>query len=260
MGGRIALGVLLVLAACKSRSDSADKATGAQPVATMPAPPGSAAGSGSAASAGSAATKPVTPTPVAQDGVRPADTKVGGDTVAVRPDPQPVPAIAADSKRAPPAEPAIATPAMPDSIAMQPARAADEAKGPPGFRPEPPITPKEKAPSGTIKITAVDSPDTSTLTVDDVTQKIKAAYLPGLKRCYVKLLAIDATAKGRVDIGFKVTSTGRPDGPKVTAFAPTLAACMKTGVAAWRFPVPTDIRTRNPMLVHFRVSLALTPD
>jgi hypothetical protein len=243
MGGRIALCVLLALAACKSKSDNASKETGSNaspPPVSMP--PG--AGSGSGATAGSSSVQPLMPTPVVTtDSIRPADTKVGGETTAAKTDPRPTPAIPA--KIAPAPEPATPTQATPGELARQGAPV-------PGS--------SEQPPQGRIVIANGDSPDSSTLTVDDVTEKIKAAYLVGLTRCYRVLLTKDPTAGGSVTLGFIVNQTGRIATIGVTGVTTELDTCMKRQVANWVFRKPTDIRSQYPAEAHFRFSLTLTPD
>ncbi len=247
MGGRIALGVLLVLAACKSRSDDGNKATGSSPppvsmpTPTSPPPPG--AGSGSSTDG------PIAPTPVEKDAVRPADTRVGGDT-ATRPDPQAVRAIAATTTFVPATEPAVPTPVSPDELARQQAPVGDPVSGTvgaPGNR-----GPAVKPPPARIVIASAQSPDSTTQTVKDVTAKIQLAYLAGLKRCYQQLLVRDPAARGRVELTFTVNASGATAAVTAAAFADDLGACMRTMATRWRFRVPTSVR--------FAYAFVLTPD
>jgi hypothetical protein len=174
-------------------------------------------------------------------------------TPAPSPLPAPPPAVVADAARdpvavAPPDEPATRELAPPpaDSLGRDPLR---ELEG------DDPI----ERHTASVAITAVDPVATTTLRPDIVQAKVTAAYVPGIKRCYLRLLAANPAATGLVSIRVHVRDTGHL-GPElfVTAFAPALEPCIARMATMWRFPIPHD-DAGNPTDAGFVITLALAP-
>jgi hypothetical protein len=98
----------------------------------------------------------------------------------------------------------------------------------------------------------------TTLSPTTVLDKINAAYMSGLERCYRKGLVSDAALSGRVAIGFTVDSHGAVTDPQATGVSAQVDACIAGQMSAWRFPFPRD-QVGEPTDVTFHVSLALQP-
>lgn len=116
--------------------------------------------------------------------------------------------------------------------------------------------------AGPTPMVAVQRPaqltDTS-LTADVVAQKLVAAYLAGLRRCYGGVLKVDPEARGGATLAFTVEETGRVGAATVTTtLAPSLASCVETLARSWRFATPRDA-DGEPVAAEFRVPLEFAP-
>lgn len=100
--------------------------------------------------------------------------------------------------------------------------------------------------------------DTS-LTADVIAQKLVAAYLGGLRRCYGGILKVDPAARGAATLAFTVEGSGRVGAASVTtSLAPSLASCVETLARSWRFASPRD-GDGEPAAAEFRVQLEFAP-
>ena len=88
--------------------------------------------------------------------------------------------------------------------------------------------------------------------------KIRAAYMNGLERCYRKGLAADASLSGKIPITFTVTAHGQVADPEASGVDATLDACITGQMTAWHFTIPRD-QDGQPTDVSFHVVLALRP-
>jgi hypothetical protein len=109
-----------------------------------------------------------------------------------------------------------------------------------------------------INLSRVETDYATTLTPEAVIDKIKAAYMTGLERCYKKGLANDATLTGRVAISFTVDAHGAVSDPDASGVTPQVDACIAGQMSSWRFLTPKD-KDGAPTEVTFHVSLALQP-
>ncbi|MBL0213963.1 MAG: AgmX/PglI C-terminal domain-containing protein [Myxococcales bacterium] len=269
MRARIALAVVLALAACKSKSEDARSS---EVSSGRPTQIGTAAGSGSDGSPPGAitgsdpahghATGSGSGSPRTGDPTAPAvNTAIARtDQGALQPIGQAPPVVTAD-------KPAITTaPASPTRIedtqalgAQQAPSERDVAYGGELQRAGG-ITPPAVAPRGRIALARTQLPDVTSLTAEAVAAKIKAAYLPGLERCYRQRLANDPTARGPLALSFVVTALGRVTGANSTAFHDSVGTCAQTVAATWRFPAPKDPNTRAAIAAHVVLGFVLVPE
>lgn len=117
----------------------------------------------------------------------------------------------------------------------------------------------EKAPTGRISVSEKQTFDESSLTPDIVMSKIQSAYMAGLKRCYKEYLRKDASARGKVTLGFTVNETGRTVKGAAHGFAGEVDECIGGLMGGWRFPVPKD-KDGEPTEASFSITLQLVPD
>lgn len=117
----------------------------------------------------------------------------------------------------------------------------------------------EKVPSGRISVSEKHSDDDSTLTPDLVLAKIQSAYMAGLKQCYKRYLAKDASARGKVQLSFTVNASGRATGGRARGFAGEVDECISGQMANWRFSVPKD-KDGEATDASFSIALQLVPD
>ena len=101
-------------------------------------------------------------------------------------------------------------------------------------------------------------PVRTTLLPGDVTDRINAAYQPGLQRCYRLALAGDATLAGKVLLAFSVDATGHVEDVDATGASSELSGCIEKQMSGWHFGIPRDAKG-EPTEASFRVSLALRP-
>lgn len=113
-------------------------------------------------------------------------------------------------------------------------------------------------PSPRITITSKSQVTDTSLGADAVLQKLTAAYMSGLKRCYREALALDPALRGAVTLAFTVNETGRATDAKIGAMTPALTTCIEGQAAAWRFPVPKD-GDGEPTRAEFTLGLGLAP-
>ena len=113
-------------------------------------------------------------------------------------------------------------------------------------------------PSGRITVTSKRALDATTLTASAMLSKVQGAYMAGLKRCYVKVLATNPTLKGNVQLAFTVDATGKMWNTSVTSFHTTLDTCVKAASDAWRFAPPTS--GGKAATARFELSLSLVPE
>ncbi|HEU0028999.1 MAG TPA: AgmX/PglI C-terminal domain-containing protein [Kofleriaceae bacterium] len=112
-------------------------------------------------------------------------------------------------------------------------------------------------PSGArIEIERSEAFDDTTLSADIVTSKIRAAYVPGLQRCYKDHLKRDPTAGGPLQLTFEVSEAGRVSKPRAKGVA--IESCVTQQASAWRFPIPKD-RDGDPTTATFQLVLRLQP-
>jgi len=117
----------------------------------------------------------------------------------------------------------------------------------------------ERAPTGRISVAEKQTFDESTLSPDVVMSKIQSAYMAGLKRCYKDYLKKDASARGKVTLGFTVNQTGRTVKGAAHGFASEVDGCIGTLMSGWRFPIPKD-KDGEATEASFSITLQLVPD
>ncbi len=122
------------------------------------------------------------------------------------------------------------------------------------------IAPAAGGPRARIALARTQLPDVTSLTADAVAAKIKAAYLPGLERCYRQRLAIDPTARGPLALSFVVTALGRVTDASSTAFHDSVGTCAQTVAATWRFPAPKDPTTSAAVAAHVVLGFVLVAE
>lgn len=89
------------------------------------------------------------------------------------------------------------------------------------------------------------------LTVDKMVDKINSAYITGLRRCYNKGLAVDASLKGKVTLTFSISAYGNVAG-EATGISKQVDSCVASAMKTWKFGRPSDKREAN-----YRISLVL---
>jgi hypothetical protein len=114
-----------------------------------------------------------------------------------------------------------------------------------------------KAPVTKISVLSQRAIDDTTLKVSAVITKIQASYLPGIKSCYVKVLAKDAAAKGRLDLAFVVSAKGRVTEPTASGLTDAFDKCVKRAMTGWTFAGPKD-REKKPSPAHFEIGYDLS--
>lgn len=102
-------------------------------------------------------------------------------------------------------------------------------------------------------------PDDSTLTPDAVLETIQASYMVGIRRCYKDRLKVDAEARGKVALAFKVDELGKTVEPAATGFEKGIDACITAQMPSWTFPIPKD-QDGEPTEAAFRIMLQLVPE
>jgi hypothetical protein len=109
-----------------------------------------------------------------------------------------------------------------------------------------------------VKLVAGNPDLSTTLTPDSLIERISTAYMAGLKRCYRKALANDATLSGKVALTFSVDERGHVVDPEVSGITSDVDSCIAAQMASWHFSAPRD-HSGNPTEVNFHLSLALQP-
>jgi len=118
------------------------------------------------------------------------------------------------------------------------------------------MDPRPPGPRAALAFGASEALDDSTLTADLVVAKIRAAYAPGIRRCYQHHVDQDPTAHGTLKLAFTVTLTGRLTNPVATSFAADIEGCVAGAMAAWRFPIPKT-KDGDPIETRYRITLEL---
>jgi hypothetical protein len=117
----------------------------------------------------------------------------------------------------------------------------------------------ENAPTGRISVSDKQNFDDTTLSPDAVLQKIMAAYMAGLKRCYKEYLKKDASARGKIGLELTVNATGKTVNGRATGVADEVDTCIGNQMGSWRFAIPKD-KTGDPTEAGFKITLQLVPD
>jgi hypothetical protein len=117
----------------------------------------------------------------------------------------------------------------------------------------------EKAPTGRITVASKSGSDDSTLTAQNVLDKIQKVYMAAIKRCYTNHLKQEASARGAVALSFTVNETGRLVSGSAKGFATEVDTCIQGNMGTWRFPVPKD-KDNEPTDANFAITLQLVPD
>ncbi len=115
--------------------------------------------------------------------------------------------------------------------------------------------PAEPPPNTDVHIAKVVAHNQTSLGKAEVTRKIEAAYLAGIRRCYLRVLATSPDAAGGATIAFTVSAVGRATTPKVNSFDRALTKCVAGLVGSWRFPIP--MKFADPTTAKFTVALEL---
>jgi hypothetical protein len=118
---------------------------------------------------------------------------------------------------------------------------------------------EEKAPTGRITVSEKVAEDNTSLSAQAVLDKINSAYMTRIKRCYTEYLKKDASARGKVQLGFTVNATGRVVSPNAKGVAPEVESCIEGLMGAWTFPKPTD-EDGEGTEASFAIALQLVPD
>jgi len=116
--------------------------------------------------------------------------------------------------------------------------------------------PRPPGPRAALAFGTSEALDDSTLTSDLVVAKIRAAYVPGIRRCYQHHVDQDPTAHGTLKLAFTVAVTGRLTNPVATSFAADIEGCVAGAMAAWRFPIPKT-KDGDPTDARYRMTLEL---
>jgi TonB family protein len=96
-----------------------------------------------------------------------------------------------------------------------------------------------------------DQGDT-TLTGDQVSQKIQSVYFAGLKRCFADTLKRDPHAGGRAVLTFTVKEDGGVTDATATGIDDMLDACFVKKMESWRFDRPLD-KNGKPTTTSFSI-------
>lgn len=114
-------------------------------------------------------------------------------------------------------------------------------------------------PTGRIAMAGGQEVEDTSLTLALVKQKLMAAYMSGLKRCYKQALAVDPDLHGALTLRLSVDETGRVADGRATAPTAELTDCVTGLTRNWRFPVPLDA-DGEPTAAAFQLELQLTPE
>lgn len=115
------------------------------------------------------------------------------------------------------------------------------------------------ASTGSQVVPTRPSGDSSFLDPNKVLSRIKSVYMSGLKRCHKAALADDPNSAGKVELRFRIGTTGRVASASVSGFDQEIDACIESLVLGWRFAVPKD-ENGEPTTADFTLTLALQPD
>lgn len=137
-----------------------------------------------------------------------------------------------------------------------------EAKPPPPPPPpdasKPPAPPPPPPPPGRVTIASKVAHDPSTLKAADVGAKIASAYLGGVRRCYLAVLAKQPRARGELSLVFTVNAVGKTTMITVKGFDDGVASCVAKLVNDWRFPIPQSTYA-EPRNARFTIGLGFAP-
>jgi len=95
-----------------------------------------------------------------------------------------------------------------------------------------------------------------TLTAQMVLDRIQAAYVPGLTRCYRLGQNEDATLQGKISIEFTVDERGKVIDPSAQGLTTKVDGCVANLMAGWRFSIPKD-KSGAPTEATFKLALIL---
>ena len=117
----------------------------------------------------------------------------------------------------------------------------------------------EKAPTGRIAVADKQGDSDVSLTPDVVLSKIQSVYMAQIKRCYTNYLKKDASARGKIALGFTVNETGRAVSTGANGLNSEVDGCVSNLMVTWRFPVPKD-KDGDATSANFKITLQLVPD
>ncbi len=117
--------------------------------------------------------------------------------------------------------------------------------------------PKVDRDPGRITVIPTKQPLTTTLTPELVIAKIQNLYIRGLQRCYQRGLVGDAMLAGRVSLAFTIDTAGHTSDTEASGLTDPIDSCIQNQVASWRFPVPRNAKTSQPIEMPFALVLAL---
>lgn len=123
--------------------------------------------------------------------------------------------------------------------------------------PEVPVATKVEQPVERVAVS--DVPVESTLTSDVVLEKIQAAYMTGIQRCYKTHLKVDPSARGTVALQFTVNEVGAAINGTSTGFAKDVDDCIAAQILNWQFPIPKDA-DGEATTADFKISLRLVAE
>lgn len=126
-----------------------------------------------------------------------------------------------------------------------------------GAGPSDSLRQRDLAPRAQVTI-AARALDTTSLTAEQVRAKVEAAYVAGVRHCYVERLRQEAAARGSLALAFEVGATGRTGKPSARGFDATVARCVATHTADWRFAIPRD-PAGSATTARFEVTVELAP-
>ena len=118
--------------------------------------------------------------------------------------------------------------------------------------------PPRPAPKPWIRITGSRAQDKSSLSAAAVVAKITTAYLPAIRRCHAELVRKKPAARGTLQLDLTVNAVGKVTEPRATAGEDRLAACVRGGMADWRFPIPQS-EYGEPRNARFLIDLRFAP-
>nr|HEX4313860.1 AgmX/PglI C-terminal domain-containing protein [Kofleriaceae bacterium] len=104
--------------------------------------------------------------------------------------------------------------------------------------------------------TAGAHPPATTLTSDMVLDRINRLYQPGLRRCYAKGLAQDASLTGKISVTLVVDGNGRVASSAARGANDDVDDCVHQLMGGWSFPAPRGADGK-PAQASFQLSLAL---
>jgi len=232
----IALGLVLALVACKSKSDQEH----GESKGGMPSGPGGpamigASGSGSAVTHGGSAGPDIANRVTAAD--EGSIQRAGGA-------PSSIPDAGPTANESAPATP---TPVTVEQQEIAPA-------------PNRPAESENPGPRGRVIIQSKRGLDPSTLTAELVAAKIESVYLAGVIRCYRNGLKADGKLAGTLTLAMTVSRDGRTDAAEARGLTGDVDNCV-TGIAlAWRFANPKQATGGEPMLARFELAFGAAPE